>query len=125
MFSSESMPSEPSFPLEDDDCHGGDGKHEDGMDPEGVRAITEGDSGRHREHVGIHRHREEDGGKDGQNLHGEVELARKEGIIGGLERFDGFFVAFEYIPDPDIGPDKVLEIRLEIVGDMRMFFRKE
>ena len=95
------------------------------MDPEGVRAVAEGDSSCHREHVGIHRHREEDGGKDGQNLHGEVELAREEGIIGGLERLDGFFVAFKNVPDANIRPDEILEIGLEIVGDVRMILCEE
>ena len=125
IFSSEGVLSEPPFPFKDDDCHSGDDKHEDSMNPEGVRAVAEGDGGRHREHIGIHRHREEDSRKDGENLHGEVELAREEGIVGGLKRFNGFFVAFEYVPDADIGADEVLEVWLEIIGDVQMVFCEE
>ena len=77
-----------------------DDKHEDSMNPEGVRAVAEGDGSRHREHIGIHRH-QEDSRKDGENLHGEVELARKRGIVGGPRLMA--FVAFEDVPDADIG----------------------
>ena len=125
ILGSENMFSKPAFPLEDDHGYGRDDQHENGVNPESVRTVAEGDGGRHREHVGIDRHREEDGGKDGQNLHREVELAREEGIIGGFERFDGFFVAFKNVPDADIGADEILEIRLEIVGDVRMILREE
>lgn len=125
ILGSENMFSKPAFPLEDDHGYGRDDQHENGVNPESVRTVAEGDGGRHREHVGIDRHREEDGGKDGQNLHREVELAREEGIIGGFERFDGFFVAFKNVPDADIGADEVLKVWFEIISDVRMIFREE
>ena len=115
----------PLFPLEERDSRCGDKYHEHAVDPEGMWVAAEGDGGVHREHVGIHRHRQEHCGEDREHFHRDIELVRQEGVVGRFERLDRLFVAFEDIPDADIGADKILEIHLEVFGDIRMILGEE
>ncbi len=114
--------SEPFLDPEDRDRDEGESCHKGGMDPKSVGIVAEGDLRAHREHIGVHRHGEQDGGENREHFHREVELVGEEGIVGRFERLDGLFLALQDIPEADIGADEVLKIDFDSLRDERMVF---
>ena len=90
------------------------------MDPESVGTLAERDLGAHREHIGVYRHREQDRREDREHFHREIELVGEEGIVCRFERFDSFLLAFEEVPEADVGADQILEIDLGFERDERV-----
>ncbi len=112
---------EPFLGAEDEDGREGDDEHDTRVDPETVRIVRKGYGSAHGHHVRIERDREEYRRKNREDFHRQVELVRQEGIVGRFKGFYRLLGAFEDIPDADIGPDQVLEIDPELVGDERLF----
>lgn len=91
------------------------------MDPKTMRAFAERNVGAHRQDIGIDGHREHHGGKNREHFHRHIELVGEQGIVGGFQRFDSFFGAFQHIPDADVGTDQILEIGAQGRFDEFMF----
>ena len=85
-----------------------------------MRAVAERNLSAHGEHVGIGSEREEHGGKNREHFHGLVEFVRKERVVGIFQCLDSFLLAFEQIPQTDVGTDEVLIVDKQLFRDMRM-----
>lgn len=92
------------------------------MYPKSIGIVHEGDANAHGHHSGVGTDRKGDGRKNREDFHGDVEFIGEEGIVGGFEGLDDFFVVFEDIPDADIGADQILEIDFEFIWNERAFF---
>ena len=116
---------EPLSVSENEHGHERNTEHDTDMDPKRVGTMAEGNARAHGEDIGVDRHREHHCREDGQDLHREVELVGKEGIVGRFEGLDDFLVVFEDVPEADIGADEVLKIHLEAFGDEGTLFLEE
>ena len=116
---------EPLLDSENRDSDEGEEYHQAGVDPESMRIVSEWDLGAHREHVGIDSHGEEDSGENGEHFHRQFQLVGEEGIVGGFERLDGFFLALQDVPQADVGADHILEIDFCFRWDERVILLED
>ena len=82
------------------------------MDPKSVGAVSERNLSAHREHIRVDGHRQEHGGEYREHFHRQVELVGEERIVRRFESFDGFFLAFQNIPEANVRADHILKVNL-------------
>lgn len=95
------------------------------MNPKTIVVTKEWNRGIHRHHVGIGSEWQQDSRKDGEDFHGLIQLVGKKRIVRVLECLNRFLLAFEQVPQSDVGTDEILIVDFEILGDVRMVLLDE
>ena len=116
---------EPLFDFENHKGKERDDEHDTEMDPESILTFDERHCRVHGHNIGIGREREKNCRENSQNFHGLIQLVGKERVVSSFHGFDGFLLAFEHIPQTNVGTDQVLKIDLEFVRNKRMIFLGE
>src|SRR6476469_8583658 len=109
---------QPAALLEDGDRPDEDDDHHDDDGPEAEDRLLAGYVRVHAEDAGDERERQHDDADRGEHPEGVVQPVADDRLGGGLERLDDLFEVLEHVPDALGGVVDVVEIDLEVLGDV-------
>jgi len=69
------------------------------MDPKSKWIVMDRNIDAHRHNAGINSEWQHDGRKNSEHFHGHIQFIGEQGIVSGFQRFNGFFGAFQIIPN--------------------------
>ena len=88
------------------------------IDPEGRRATLAGHADVHAPDARDQRQRQQDDAERGEHAEDLVAAVGEHGLVGGLERLDDLLEVLEHVPDPLPRIVDVVEVDVEVVGDV-------
>src|SRR4051794_1795924 len=116
---------EPAAAAEEREQPAEDHEHEGEHRVEGRRVVLTGHVHVHPPHGRDQRQGKEDHREGGEDADGLRRAVRDGGLVGGLERLHDLLVVLEHVPHALGGVDDVVEVDVEVVGDVALLVALE